>query len=793
MRNYSNTLKRSLFFLMVITFSFSWAKAQEKKPEGVPSRLFSDAIEKEAAQLLKKMTLKEKVGQMAQITLDVLTKGENRYSSSEPVELDEEALRAALVDHKIGSVLNTANNRARSKEKWYQLISKIQKIATEETRLGIPIIYGIDSIHGATYTAGATMFPQQIGQAASRNRELVHRAAEISAYETRASGIPWTFSPVLDLGADPRFPRLFETFGSDPYLAAELGREMIKGYQGANNDVDDREHVAATLKHYLGYQDPSSGKDRTPASISEHALHEYHVPPFKAGVKAGGYTVMVNSGIINGVPVHANKELLTGLLKEKLGFEGVVLTDWADIENLHNRDKVARSIKEAIKIAINAGIDMSMVPYQYEAFTNGLIELVKEGEVPESRINDAVNRILKVKLALNLFEQPVTNYKNYPKFGSEQFHQAAYDIAAQSITLLKNKKDILPLSKQTKVLVTGPNANSMRTLNGAWTYSWQGEKVKEFAGENNTILEAIKNEIGTENVTYVPGVQYDNNGQYFAQHLEKVDMAVAEAKKAEVVILCLGENTSTETPGNLSDLSIASEQAELAQKVAATGTPVVLVLNEGRPRIIRQIEPKMKGIVQIYQPGNFGGDALADVLFGDVNPSGKLPYNYPRYPNSLVGYIHKPSEQQQNSEGMYNYSASYNPQFEFGDGLSYTTFSYDNFTISDDTLRGDGQLIVSVEVTNSGDRVGKETVELYTSDLYASSVTPDVKRLRRFRKISLQPGESREVEFQLTALDLDFTNRDGETVIEDGSFKVTIEDKTKQFEYARGGDMARSE
>lgn len=788
MKNNITIIKRALCILIFVAFGMSTAKAQEQSSNGAD--LFSKAVEQRASQLLKKMTLEEKVGQMTQITLDVLGKGESRYASKRPLELEKAVLQNALVDHHVGSVLNTANNRALPRQKWYQIISQIQQVATEDTRLGIPIIYGIDSIHGATYTAGATMFPQQIAMAASRNRELVNRAAEITAYETRASGIPWTFSPVLDLGADPRFPRLFETFGGDPYLAAELGQEMIDGYEGKMNNIGHSEHVASTMKHFLGYQVTASGKDRTPASISEHALHEYHLPPFKAAIEAGSHTVMVNSGIINGVPVHANKELLTGLLKEKLGFEGIVLTDWADIEKLHNRDKVANSIKEAIKIAINAGIDMSMVPYQYETFTNGLIELVKEGEVSESRINDAVSRILKVKLALNLFEKPVTNYKNYPKFGSKSFEQVAYDMAAESITLLKNKEDILPLSKQTKVLVTGPNANSMRTLNGAWTYSWQGDKVDEFAGEYNTILEAIKNEIGAKNVTYVPGVQYDNNGKYYAQHLEKLDKAVMQAQQADVVVMCLGENSKTETPGNLSDLYISSEQTELAQKVAATGTPVVLVLNEGRPRIISKFEQQMKGIVHIYRPGNFGGDALADVLFGDINPSGKLPYNYPRYPNSLVGYLHKPSEEQQNMEGVYNYSASYNPQFEFGDGLSYTTFSYDNFSISDDTLRSDGQLTVSVEVTNTGDRAGKKTVELYTSDLYASSVTPDVERLRRFRKIKLQPGQSREVKFQLTPTDLDYANRDGEMVIEDGTFEVSIEDNTKKFEYIGSGDVA---
>ena len=781
MLNTKITIRLVSIFLLV-TLGCSVAEAQQQSDD---SDLFSEEVEERAEKLLEKMTLEEKVGQMTQITLDVVGQGDSRYSSDVPFQLNRDALKKAVVDHHVGSVLNTASNRALSRQTWYEVISDIQMMATEDTRLGIPIIYGVDSIHGATYTAGATMFPQQINQGASRNRNLVRRAAEITAYETRASGIPWTFSPVLDLGSDPRFPRLFETFGADPYLISELGVEMVDGYEGKGNTVGDKEHLASTMKHFLGYQVTASGKDRTPASISAHALREYHIPPFKEAIEAGSHTVMVNSGIINGVSVHASKELLTEKLKNEMGFQGIVLTDWADIENLHNRDKVASSIKEAIKMAINAGVDMSMVPYQYEAFTNGLVELVNEGEVAESRVNDAVSRILMVKMALDLFETPVTNYENYPQFGSSSFEQAAYDMAAESITLLKNKDDILPLSKDMDVLVAGPNANSMRTLNGAWTYSWQGDKVEEFAGEYNTIVEAIENEIGAENVTHVPGVEYNMDGQYFEQDFAQLDKAVAAAEKADVVVLAVGENSVTEKPGDLNDLYLADEQTELAQQIAATGTPVVLVLNENRPRIISKFEEDMDGVVQIYQPGNFGGDALADVLFGDVNPSGKLPYNYPRYPNSLVGHIHKPSEEQDATDGMYNYEADYNPQYEFGHGLSYTTFSYSNFSVSDDTLSDGEELTVSVEVTNTGDRSGKETVELYTSDLYASSVTPDTERLRRFQKFELDAGESRTLTFTISPEDLAFANREGEMITESGTFAVSIEDNSQQFEYVK--------
>jgi beta-glucosidase len=746
--------------------------------EQVTSQL--SEIDRKIEDMLSKMTLEEKVGQMAQITLDVVGKGENRFSSFEPFELDTVELRKALIDYKIGSILNTANNRARTPEQWYSTISQIQDMAMNHTRLKIPIIYGVDQIHGATYTAGGTMFPQQIGQAASRNRELVRRGAEITAYETRASSIPWNFSPVLDLGPDPRFSRQFETFGEDPYLITELGLEMIKGYEGENNDIGHHEHVASCMKHFLGYQVPTSGKDRTPTYIPEEALREYHLPPFKAAIEAGSQTIMINSGIINGVPVHSNPDILTKLLKEELGFKGLVVTDWGDIEYLHTRDKVAATMKDAIAMAINAGVDMSMIAYQYEPFCEGLVELVKEGRVKQERIDDAVRRILRVKHNLNLFEKPTTNPKDYPKFGSKEFEEAAYQMAAESITLLKNDNDVLPLRKNMKVLVTGPNANSMRTLNGAWTYSWQGEKVEEFAGRYNTIVEALQNEIGAANVNFVPGVSYKMDGFYYEEYADKMEQAVAAAKKADVIILCLGENTSTETPGNINDIYISDLQTELARKMAASGKPVVLVLNEGRPRVISKFEPQMKAIVQIYQPGNFGGDALADVLFGDVNPSGKLPYNYPRYPNALVPYIHKPSAEQRKAEGVYNYEADYNPQYEFGHGLSYTTFAYENLTVKE-SIKMDEPIEVSIKVTNTGKREGKESVHLYTSDLYATGITPDVKRLRRFEKINLKPQESRTLTFTLTADDLSYTNRDGKKVTEAGEFEIRIGNQVKKF------------
>ncbi|MBW3545831.1 MAG: glycoside hydrolase family 3 C-terminal domain-containing protein [Bacteroidetes bacterium] len=738
-------------------------------------------IDRKVEELLMQMTLEEKVGQMAQITLDVIGKGDNRYSSHEPLNLDPAELRKALVEHHIGSVLNTANNRALAPKKWYEIISQIQQVATQETRLKIPVIYGVDQIHGATYTAGATMFPQQIGQAASRNRDLVRRGAAITAYETRASAIPWNFSPVLDLGLDPRFSRMWESFGEDPYLATELGVQMINGYEGVENNVGHPEHVATSLKHFLGYHATVSGKDRTPSYISPEALREYHLPAFKAAIQAGAHTIMINSGIINGVPVHANHELLTRLLKEELGFNGLVVTDWADIENLHRRDRIAATDKEAIMLAINAGIDMSMIPYQYEPFTTGLAALVKEGKVKQERIDDAVRRILRVKYALNLFEVPATHYKNYPKFGSKEFEQAAYQTAAESITLLKNQDNILPLSKSTKVLVTGPNANSMRTLNGAWTYSWQGEKVEEFAGQYNTVLEAIQKEVGEDKVTYVPGTRYKEGGKYWEEERDQLEQAVAAAQAVDVIVLVLGENTYTEKPGDLNDLYISDLQTELAQKLAATGKPVVLVLNEGRPRIISKFEQQMQAVVQAYLPGNFGGDAIADVLFGDVNPSGKLPYTYPRFPNAVVSYIHKPAEEQKKAEGVYDYEADYNPQWLFGHGLSYTTFTYSNLTLNKANIGKTENLEVSITLTNTGQREGQEVVHLYTSDLYASDITPDVKRLRRFEKVLLKPGESRTLRFTLGPDDLSYFNREGRKTLEAGEFEVQIGDQIKKF------------
>ncbi len=779
---------------LLLLGSLSAAQAQKQsapkrpaKAATVPQLAPAPASETDVARrveaLLGQMTLEEKVGQMAQINLDVVTKGKTRFASDEPLALDVAKLRDALVKYHVGSVLNAANNRARTPAVWYGLLSQIQAVATTETRLKIPVIYGIDAVHGETYTAGATLFPQEIAQAATRNRALVRRAGEISAYETRASAIPWAFSPVLDLGSDARSPRQWETFGEDPYLGAELGQQLIKGYEGSSNDIGHPEHVAACIKHFLGYQVPVSGKDRTNANIPTESLYEYHLPAFRAAVAAGANTLMVNSGLINGVPTHANKALLTTLLKEELGFKGLVVTDWADIENLFTRDHVATSSKDAIRLGINAGLDMAMIPYQYEAFCTSLVELVKEGLVPPARIDDAVRRILGVKVRLGLFERPVTNPQDYPKFGSAEFERASYQTAAEAITLLRNEGGLLPLKKTTKVLVTGPNANSMRTLNGAWSYSWQGEKTPEFAAKYHTILAAVQQKVGAANVRYVPGVSYNfkPDGKYYDEAADQFDAAVAAAAQADVVLLCLGENSYVEKPGDLNDLYLSELQTQLAQRLTATGKPVVLVLNEGRPRVISRFEQPMKAIVQAYLPGNFGGDALADVLFGDVNPSGRLPYTYPRYPNALISYIHKYSDEQKKGEGVYNYEADYNPQFEFGHGLSYTTFKYSNLVVDKPAPTAADQLTITVQVTNTGTREGQEAVQLFSSDLIATQVSPDVRRLRRFDKIALRPGETKTVTFVLPLRELAYAGPTGTPVLEPGDFDLRIADLVQRI------------
>ncbi|MEO8766668.1 MAG: glycoside hydrolase family 3 N-terminal domain-containing protein [Ginsengibacter sp.] len=711
--------------------------------------------------MVHQMTIEEKIGQMAQVSIESLGGIQNGNFS-----FNAEKFKDAVVNYKIGSILNTPG--LQNAQQWNGIIEQIQN-AAKETRLKIPVLYGLDDNHGVNYVAGATLFPQEIGQAATWNRQLVFDAAVITAYESRAAGVPWTFSPVLDLGTNPQWPRIWEDYGEDPYLGAEMGVQFVKGVQ---DPWGSKEKLAVSVKHYMAYSDPKSGHDRSDAWIPEHYLREYHLPAFRAVVEAGARTVMVNSALINGIPVHINKHLLTDILKKELHFTGFIVSDWQDIENVYRRDHITKDIKGAIMLAVNAGIDMSMIPYDYKEFCTDLIALVKEGKVSPTRIDDAVTRILRVKHDLQIFETPVTYLKDYPKFGSAAFENAAYKTAAESITLLKNANNVLPLPKNAKVLVTGPNANSMRTLNGGWTYTWQGERTDEYAQRYNTILEALQKKLGPGNVKFQQGVVYNMKGKYYEDSVVNIDSAVQAAAEVDYLLLCVGENSYTETPGNLNDLSLSDNQLLLAEAMIKTGKPVILLLNEGRPRIINRIEPGSAVILDLYLPSNFGGDALADILTGDVNPSGKLPITYPKYTNALTGYIHKPSEGNENPQGGEDAM-----QFQFGFGLSYTSFEYSNLVIDKKTFSPVETATISVTVKNTGNRDGKEVVQLYISQLIAS-LTPDVKRLRGFEKVDLKPGETKTVTFRLSLKDLAFVNTDNKRTLEAGEFKIRIANQT---------------
>ncbi len=765
--------KMNFVWLLVLTMATAsfFTACNNNKTTGGENGKYSQKVDS----ILSGMTLEEKVGQMTQVTLDILMKGENRASSYEPIELDMDSVMQAFGKYKTGSVLNTANNRARTPEKWNEIVATLQEVCLAET--GIPLLYGIDAIHGATYTAGATLFPQQIGQAATFNPPLVEKASEITAYETRASSIPWTFSPVMDMGRDPRWARMWETYGESQYLNAVMGIAAVEGYQGTGEDID-KNHIAACLKHFLAYAS-NSGKDRTPINIASRQLHEIYVPSFAAAITAGAKTVMGNSGIINGIPAHASHDVMTTLLRDELGFEGVLVTDWSDINNLYTRDHFASSKKDAVKLAINAGIDMAMVPYEYD-FCTDLVELVNEGAVPLSRIDEAVRRILTLKYELGLFDHPVTLLSDYPDFGCDAFENAALETAIESISLLKNEKSILPLEKNKRVLVCGPNANSMRTLNGGWSYSWQGEKVEEFAQDYHTILESIQDKIGEANMIFSEGVSYNMAGNFYLENTPDIGAAVKAAAGVDHIILCLGENSYCEKPGDLHDLYLSDNQTQLALELAKTGKPLILILNEGRPRIISKIEYLMDAVVQIYLPGNFGGEALAEVLYGDANPSGKLPYTYPMFPNSLITYDYKLAELQQAPEGMYNYASDMAVQYEFGHGLSYTTFEYSDFEVSKADFDPDDTLSISIKIKNTGKISGKEVVMLYSSDEYAS-IAPDNKKLIRFKKIELQAGESKTVSFDLSASDLAFYNSDNLRIAEKGDFILRISNFEKKI------------
>ena len=727
-------------------------------------------IEAQVEQTLKKLTLEEKIGQMMELVTDLF--GANDKNGV--FYIDEHKTDSILSRYKIGSILNAPNTCAPTAKQWEKYIAQIQKISMK--RIGIPCVFGLDQNHGSTYTQGGTLFPQNINVAASFNREIARRSAEATAYETRAVSIPWTYSPTVDLGRDARWPRIWENFGEDCYLSSEMGKAMVYGFQGEDPNNIDQYHIATSMKHFMGYGVPWTGKDRTPAYISPADLREKHFAPFLAGLQAGALTVMVNSASVNGMPMHANKDILTGWLKEETGWDGVLITDWADINNLYTREMVAKDKKDALRIAINAGIDMIMEPYSCDA-CGYLVELVKEGKIPMSRIDDACRRVLRMKYRLDLFKNPTQKLKNYPKFGGEEFAKLALEGATESMVLLKNEGNILPLQHGKKILLTGPNANQMRCLDGGWSYTWQGHRADEFAGKYNTIYEAFCNEYGKENVILNQGVTYNEKGKYWEENEPQIQGAVAAAKDADVIVACIGENSYTETPGNLTDLWLSENQRNLVKELAKTGKPVVLVLNEGRPRLIADIEPLAQGIIDILIPGNMGGDALANLVSGKSNFSGKMPYTYPKEINSLANYDFKKSEEVGTMEGAYDYNAKITQQWGFGYGLSYTSYKYSNLKVSQSDFRHGDIIKVSVDVKNTGKVAGKESVLLFSSDLIASMV-PDGRRLRAFDKVELQPGETKTMTFELKADDLAFVGWNGKWRLEEGDFKLMIADQS---------------
>ena len=725
-----------------------------------------EAIEAKVQETLARMTLDEKIGQMTEMTIDIC----GTFDDKGHFTVSDSRLDEIIGKYKVGSILNAPGTTAQTPQAWQAIIGAIQDKSMKE--IGIPCIYGLDQNHGTTYTAGGTLFPQNINVAATFNTDLARRAGEITAYETRASATPWTYSPTLDLGRDPRWPRQWENFGEDALVNAEMGAATVRGFQGDDPNHIGPNNIAACLKHYLGYGVPFSGKDRTPAIISASDLREKHFAPYLAAARAGALSVMVNSASVNGTPVHASHELLTGWLKDGLNWDGVIVTDWADINNLYTREKVARDKKDAIRIAINAGIDMAMEPYKTDYCTI-LRELVEEGSVSMERIDDAAARVLRLKYRLGLFDHPNTTLREHPEYASKKFREAALESAVETMVLLKNDDNLLPLNQGTRLFVTGPTANSMRSLNGGWSYTWQGHLTDSYAKGYNTILEALTATFGAPNVSYVPTVSFKSEGHYEDETVSDFDPALKAAQEADVIVACVGENSYCETPGNLTDLHLSANQREMVKALAKTGKPILLVINEGRPRILADIEPLATAVVDVIIPGNFGGDALALLLSGERNFSAKLPFTYPREINSLVTYDYKVSEEVGKMEGVYDYDARVNVQWPFGYGKSYTTFKYSNLHVDKHEFGPSDILTVTVDITNTGNVDGKEAVLLYSSDLVAS-IVPDNKRLRGFDKLALMPGETRAVRFTLPASDLAFVNAYGQWTLEAGDFTLSV-------------------
>ena len=733
-------------------------------------------IERRVEKILKGMTLEQKVGQMAELGIDMFGNSVTGVADDSQFILKEDVLEAVAERYMFGSVLN-APGKAQTAEEWNRIITKINEVSLKYT--GLPTLYGIDAIHGATYTWASPLFPQEVNAAASFNRAMVRQMAEMTAYEVRASNIPWTYSPTLDLGRKASWPRQWESFSEDAYLTAELAREMVLGYQGEDPNHIDQYHIASCPKHYMAYGMTNSGQDRTPAYVSIAELREKHFAPFKAAVEAGALSIMVNSASVNGIPTHADYELLTVWLKEGLNWDGMVVTDWADIANLYTREKIAVDYKDAIRLAINAGVDMSMIPYDVN-FCPLLIELVNEGKVSMERIDDAARRIIRMKIRLGLLDTPNTYLEDYPKFQGEEIRQACYEAAAESITLLKNVDNILPLSTDTRILVAGPNADRMRPLCGGWSYSWQGDVVDKVLPDGVTFVDAIR-AIGGNNVTYVAGVEYASQGHFAAECNIDIEAAQAAAKDVDVVVLCIGENSYCETPGNITEMALSENQQKLAKALIATGKPVVVVLNEGRGRIISSFVDDTAAVVHTYLPGTEGARALADVLYGNVNPSGKLPYTYQKYSNAMTTYDHKVSESVGTMEGAYDYNAVVSVQWAFGYGLSYTEFEYSNLRVLDSKEFKAGDTIrIAVDVKNVGQRDGKESVLLFINDDVAS-VVPDARRLRDFEKVSIAAGESLTLEFEVRAEELAMAANDGKWYLEEGTFTIQCGNLTERI------------
>ncbi len=789
------------------------AVAQHVKP-AIPQ---DPTIEKNVEKWIGKMTLDEKIGQMLELNIDCFGKmevinpkldrskmrnklleagfkdeqitGLMRMSDADVIKqlekynldiytgdtkmvwkINENTLDTILQKYKVGSILNAPATRAQTVDEWQRIIQTIQKKSMNH--IGIPCIYGLDNNHGTTYIQRGTLFPQPINIAASFNTQLAEMGAAVDAYETRAANCPWVYNPTIDLGRDPRWPRIWESYGEDAIVNARMVEAAIKGYQGDDPNHIGKYHVATSVKHYFAYGAPFTGKDRTPAIIAPSTLREKYFEPFKRAIQAGALTIMVNSASVNGVPLHASYEYLTKWLKEDLNWDGMIVTDWADINNLYTRERVAKDKKDAIRIAVNAGIDMSMDPYSVD-FAILLKQLVNEGSVKMERIDDAVRRILRLKYRLGLFDNPNTGGKDYPLFGSDEFAGRALNAARESEVLLKNEDNILPLAKGSKILLTGPNANQMRCLNGGWSYSWQGSRVEDLSEPYNTIYESLCNKYGKENIILEQGVTYNENGSYWQEHTPEIDKAVAAARSADIIVACIGENSYCETPGNLTDLTLSENQRNLVKELAKTGKPIILVLNEGRPRLVADIEPLAKGVINILLPGNYGADALADLMAGDVNFSAKMPYTYPKEINSLINYDYKVSEEVSTMAGAYDYDAKVTQQWAFGYGLSYTTYSYSNLKVSQSNFNASDELTVTIDVTNTGKVAGKESVLMFTSDLVAST-TPDSRRLRAFQKIELQPGETKTVTFRLPAQDMAFVGADGKWILEEGEFVISV-------------------